>query len=171
MAPWVRRVFIHILPRLLAMRRPQCRIDEHSKFGRHVVVRTCNGSELRDTMGDNGGGGEFMRRATNNRQGGVAVSSFGATSRSVSLFYIRMPNFDCDFQIQFINFSFVTQSTTVVLSFFFFFIWQSCSHDRESLSRSRLPVTTQFRHGPWRYDVDDDVGCRFIVDDRIHQNS
>lgn len=121
MAPWVRRVFIHILPRLLAMRRPQCRIDEHSKFGRHVVVRTCNGSELRDTMGDNGGGGEFMRRATNNRQGGVAVSSFGATSRSVSLFYIRMPNFDFDFQIQFINFSFVIQSTTVVLSFFFLF--------------------------------------------------
>jgi len=49
MAPWVRRVFIHILPRLLAMRRPQCRIDEHGKFGRHVVVRTCNGSELHET--------------------------------------------------------------------------------------------------------------------------
>jgi len=49
MAPWVRRVFIHILPRLLAMRRPQCRIDEHAKFGRHVVVRTCNGSELHET--------------------------------------------------------------------------------------------------------------------------
>lgn len=30
MAPWVRRVFIHILPRLLAMRRPQCRLDEHA---------------------------------------------------------------------------------------------------------------------------------------------
>ena len=30
MAPWVRRVFIHILPRLLAMRRPQCRMDEHT---------------------------------------------------------------------------------------------------------------------------------------------
>jgi len=27
MAPWVRRVFIHILPRLLVMRRPQYQID------------------------------------------------------------------------------------------------------------------------------------------------
>ncbi|XP_046452694.1 acetylcholine receptor subunit alpha-like isoform X3 [Daphnia pulex] len=80
MAPWVRRVFIHILPRLLAMRRPQCRIDEHSKFGRHVVVRTCNGSELRDAMAGDNGGGEYMRRAANNRQGGLAGSSFGATS-------------------------------------------------------------------------------------------
>ncbi|XP_045029496.1 acetylcholine receptor subunit alpha-like isoform X1 [Daphnia magna] len=78
MAPWVRRVFIHILPRLLAMRRPQCRIDEHSKFGRHVVVRTCNGSELRETMGDNGG--EYLRRA-NNRN---TLPSFTATSRGVT---------------------------------------------------------------------------------------
>ncbi|XP_046650110.1 acetylcholine receptor subunit alpha-like isoform X4 [Daphnia pulicaria] len=85
MAPWVRRVFIHILPRLLAMRRPQCRIDEHSKFGRHVVVRTCNGSELRDAMAGDNGGGEYMRRAANNRQGGLAGSSFGATlSRGVT---------------------------------------------------------------------------------------
>ena len=37
MAPWVRRVFIHILPRLLAMRRPQCRIDEHG-----WVTRPCD---------------------------------------------------------------------------------------------------------------------------------
>lgn len=28
MAPWVRRVFIHILPRLLVMRRPQYQIDK-----------------------------------------------------------------------------------------------------------------------------------------------
>lgn len=88
MAPWVRRVFIHILPRLLAMRRPQCRIDEHSKFGRHVVVRTCNGSELRDAMAGDNGGGEYMRRAANNRQGGLAGSSFGATLRSLVLFHL-----------------------------------------------------------------------------------
>ncbi|XP_047476163.1 acetylcholine receptor subunit alpha-like [Penaeus chinensis] len=29
MAPWVRRVFIHILPRLLVMRRPQYQMDKH----------------------------------------------------------------------------------------------------------------------------------------------
>ncbi|CAF4816676.1 acetylcholine receptor subunit alpha-like isoform X1 [Pieris napi] len=33
MAPWVRRVFIHVLPRLLVMRRPHCRLDPHrSRF-------------------------------------------------------------------------------------------------------------------------------------------
>lgn len=29
MAPWVRRVFLHILPRLLVMRRPHYSIDTH----------------------------------------------------------------------------------------------------------------------------------------------
>ncbi len=29
MAPWVRRVFIHILPRLLVMRRPHYDLDKH----------------------------------------------------------------------------------------------------------------------------------------------
>nr|AHJ11210.1 nicotinic acetylcholine receptor alpha3 [Locusta migratoria] len=53
MAPWARRVFIHILPRLLVMRRPQYQIDKHS-FGlatsaHRVMVRTCNGLELRDS--------------------------------------------------------------------------------------------------------------------------
>ncbi|XP_043666637.1 acetylcholine receptor subunit alpha-like isoform X2 [Vespula pensylvanica] len=51
MAPWVRRVFIHVLPRLLAMRRPQYEIDKRSIGGQHgqrVMVRTCNGLELRD---------------------------------------------------------------------------------------------------------------------------
>nr|AKQ12741.1 nicotinic acetylcholine receptor alpha 3 subunit [Chilo suppressalis] len=33
MAPWVRRVFIHVLPRLLVMRRPHFRVDPHrSRF-------------------------------------------------------------------------------------------------------------------------------------------
>lgn len=41
------------------------------KFGRHVVVRTCNGSELRETIGDNG---EYMRRT--NRS---VASNFGTT--------------------------------------------------------------------------------------------
>ncbi|XP_035725372.1 acetylcholine receptor subunit alpha-like isoform X2 [Vespa mandarinia] len=64
MAPWVRRVFIHVLPRLLVMRRynttskrtdydsrPQYQIDKRSIGGQHgqrVMVRTCNGLELRD---------------------------------------------------------------------------------------------------------------------------
>ncbi|CAK9797289.1 Acetylcholine receptor subunit alpha-like [Anthophora plagiata] len=51
MAPWVRRVFIHVLPRLLVMRRPQYPIDKRSMGGHHgqrVMVRTCNGLELRD---------------------------------------------------------------------------------------------------------------------------
>jgi nicotinic acetylcholine receptor len=29
MAPWVRRVFIHILPRLLVMNRPVFELDQH----------------------------------------------------------------------------------------------------------------------------------------------
>jgi hypothetical protein len=37
--------------------------------------------------GDNGGG-EYMRRAANNRQGGLAGSSFGATLRSFVLFHL-----------------------------------------------------------------------------------
>ncbi|XP_067006550.1 acetylcholine receptor subunit alpha-like isoform X1 [Anabrus simplex] len=50
MAPWVRRVFIHILPRLLVMRRPQYQIDKRSLAGssHRIMVRTCNGLELRD---------------------------------------------------------------------------------------------------------------------------
>ncbi|XP_017761787.1 PREDICTED: acetylcholine receptor subunit alpha-like isoform X1 [Eufriesea mexicana] len=51
MAPWVRRVFIHVLPRLLVMRRPQYQIDKRSMGGHHsqrMMVRTCNGLELRD---------------------------------------------------------------------------------------------------------------------------
>ncbi|KAK0096931.1 hypothetical protein PV326_003825 [Microctonus aethiopoides] len=52
MAPWVRRVFIHVLPRLLVMRRPQYQIDRRT-YDRHhpsqrVMVRTCNGLEVRD---------------------------------------------------------------------------------------------------------------------------
>ncbi|XP_076322511.1 acetylcholine receptor subunit alpha-like [Tachypleus tridentatus] len=44
MKPWVKRVFMHELPRLLLMRRP-C---ESSAEPRKVMVRTCNGTELRD---------------------------------------------------------------------------------------------------------------------------
>lgn len=61
MSPWVRRVFIHVLPRLLVMRRynpppqrtdydsrPQYQIDKRGHHGHRVMVRTCNGLELRD---------------------------------------------------------------------------------------------------------------------------
>ncbi|XP_066906179.1 acetylcholine receptor subunit alpha-like [Halyomorpha halys] len=39
MAPWVKRVFIHILPRLLVMRRPQYQF-ETNRFSRGLVMRT-----------------------------------------------------------------------------------------------------------------------------------
>ncbi|XP_068911630.1 acetylcholine receptor subunit alpha-like isoform X1 [Tenebrio molitor] len=51
MAPWVRRVFIHILPRLLVMRRPHYQLDRKTcrmASSHRVMVRTCNGLELRD---------------------------------------------------------------------------------------------------------------------------
>ena len=44
MAPWVQRMFLVLLPRLLCMRRPSINRDLTPK----VVVRTCNGVELRD---------------------------------------------------------------------------------------------------------------------------
>eukprot|EP00093_Oithona_nana_P005245 05245.XXX_137850_165339_1 [CDS] Oithona nana genome sequencing. len=40
MAPWVKRVFIHILPRLLIMKRPQFQPDKHTSL-RKVMLRTC----------------------------------------------------------------------------------------------------------------------------------
>ncbi|XP_044731605.1 acetylcholine receptor subunit alpha-like [Chrysoperla carnea] len=57
MAPWVRRVFIHILPRLLVMQRPHYQVERRSLSGstpalhHRVMVRTCNGLELRDPGG------------------------------------------------------------------------------------------------------------------------
>ncbi|XP_071442265.1 acetylcholine receptor subunit alpha-like [Hetaerina americana] len=53
MAPWVKRVFIHILPRLLVMRRPQYPFDKRSLVANthRIMVRTCNGLELRDPSG------------------------------------------------------------------------------------------------------------------------
>ncbi|KAE8748971.1 hypothetical protein FOCC_FOCC004377, partial [Frankliniella occidentalis] len=63
MAPWVRRVFIHVLPRLLVMRRPHYNPDRRrwegglpasasassAGMGPRVMVRTCNGLEMRDS--------------------------------------------------------------------------------------------------------------------------
>ncbi|GFN80388.1 acetylcholine receptor subunit alpha-like [Plakobranchus ocellatus] len=54
MSPWVRRVFLSILPRLLLMRRPHQDGEDGSsssqsgQYTRRVVVRTCNGLELRN---------------------------------------------------------------------------------------------------------------------------
>lgn len=50
MSPWVRKVFLNILPRLLIMRRPHIDRDRAPK----VVVRTCNGVEIRDSYGAEG---------------------------------------------------------------------------------------------------------------------
>jgi nicotinic acetylcholine receptor len=44
MAPWVRRVFLNILPKMLLMRRPNL---DNEKIAR-TIVRTCNGIEMRD---------------------------------------------------------------------------------------------------------------------------
>lgn len=44
MAPWVKRVFIHILPRLLIMKRPQFQPDKQTSL-RKVMLRTCIGTE------------------------------------------------------------------------------------------------------------------------------
>lgn len=51
MAPWVKRIFIHILPKLLIMRRPQYHMDKKNLLSpcHRIVVRTCNGLEMRDT--------------------------------------------------------------------------------------------------------------------------
>lgn len=51
MSPWVRRVFLNILPRLLIMRRPHEDTDEHVT-PKKVVIRTCNGLELRNATED-----------------------------------------------------------------------------------------------------------------------
>ncbi|XP_040571340.1 acetylcholine receptor subunit alpha-like isoform X2 [Lepeophtheirus salmonis] len=56
MAPWVKRVFIHILPRLLIMRRPQFQPDKHtcdSRSLRKVMMRTCIGAETSTSIFDN----------------------------------------------------------------------------------------------------------------------
>ncbi|XP_064648324.1 acetylcholine receptor subunit alpha-like isoform X2 [Lineus longissimus] len=50
MSPWVRKVFLNILPRLLIMRRP----NPEKERAPRVVVRTCNGVEIRDSYGDGG---------------------------------------------------------------------------------------------------------------------
>ncbi|XP_011688669.1 PREDICTED: acetylcholine receptor subunit alpha-like isoform X2 [Wasmannia auropunctata] len=44
MAPWVKRVFIHILPRLLVMRRPQYKFESRFTSSR-VLMRTVRGKE------------------------------------------------------------------------------------------------------------------------------
>ncbi|KAF8765180.1 Acetylcholine receptor subunit beta-like 2 [Argiope bruennichi] len=47
MSPWVRRVFIHIMPRLLLMRRPMYASDDELADPSKFSVRSCNGVELR----------------------------------------------------------------------------------------------------------------------------
>ncbi len=48
MSPWIRELFLNVLPRLLLMRRPQARKDIFPK----VSVRTFEGVEIRDSYGD-----------------------------------------------------------------------------------------------------------------------
>jgi hypothetical protein len=48
MAPWVRRVFIHILPRLLVMRRPQYQIDKSRYVSLLLLLDNWCGAELKN---------------------------------------------------------------------------------------------------------------------------
>ncbi|XP_020279820.1 acetylcholine receptor subunit alpha-like isoform X2 [Pseudomyrmex gracilis] len=45
MAPWVKRVFIHILPRLLVMRRPQYKFETNRYTSGRVLMRAVKGKE------------------------------------------------------------------------------------------------------------------------------
>ncbi|XP_076764433.1 nicotinic acetylcholine receptor alpha4 [Xylocopa sonorina] len=45
MAPWVKRVFIHILPRLLVMRRPQYKFETNRYSSGRVLMKTVRGKE------------------------------------------------------------------------------------------------------------------------------
>ncbi|XP_022245113.1 acetylcholine receptor subunit alpha-like [Limulus polyphemus] len=49
MSPWVKRVFMQMLPRLLLMRRP----SDSASESRKVMIRTCNGTELKDYNSQN----------------------------------------------------------------------------------------------------------------------
>ena len=48
MSPWIRELFLNVLPRLLLMRRPQ----GHRDYTPKVAVRTCDGVEIRESFGD-----------------------------------------------------------------------------------------------------------------------
>ncbi|KAK2150409.1 hypothetical protein LSH36_406g02018 [Paralvinella palmiformis] len=50
MSPWIRELFLNVLPRLLLMRRPQNRRELCPK----VAVRTCEGVQMRDSYGEDG---------------------------------------------------------------------------------------------------------------------
>ncbi|GAU97761.1 hypothetical protein RvY_09000 [Ramazzottius varieornatus] len=62
MAPWVRRIFIEILPRVLCMQRP---VDDwhNSSHQNRVRIRTCNGVEIRESHG----GEDAMHMGVRNR--------------------------------------------------------------------------------------------------------
>lgn len=47
-APWVKIVFLKVLPPLLFIRRPTSDDDESNDVAQKVLVRTCNGTQLQD---------------------------------------------------------------------------------------------------------------------------
>lgn len=57
MSPWVKRVFIHTMPRLLLMRRPMYASDDELAEPPKFSVRGCNGVEMRRTGGRDDGNG------------------------------------------------------------------------------------------------------------------
>ncbi|BES97710.1 Acetylcholine Receptor [Nesidiocoris tenuis] len=68
MAPWVKRVFIHILPRLLVMRRPQYQF-ETNRFSQRLMMKTTGGkSELSSYYPYRGGAGHLDSPLTTSKE-------------------------------------------------------------------------------------------------------
>ena len=102
MSPWVWKVFLNKLPRLLIMRRPNVDHDKSPK----VVVRTCNGVEVRDSYGEgfrlsrdmtydntlssslfgNGGGGRGASSLFGRPENGLEETDFDLTDAQRSQF-------------------------------------------------------------------------------------
>lgn len=80
MSPWIRELFLNVLPRLLLMQRPQNRRgDSYPK----VAVRTLEGVEIRDPyshMEENIGGGSGGSSGTTSRQYSTDFGGGGGTS-------------------------------------------------------------------------------------------
>ena len=89
MAPWVKRVFIHILPRLLVMRRPQYQFEPHRYMHVQIFINKLNFSA--SAKDERLVAGEMRRR------GGCDVMK---RSHSVTVFSCRHDNDDDDDDIQ-----------------------------------------------------------------------
>ena len=91
MSPWIRELFLNVLPRLLLMRRPQTPRERATK----VAVRTCDGVEIRETFGeesryhrdygmDSGSRGAYVNMGAS----GGGVSRFGPSCTTTAEDYM-----------------------------------------------------------------------------------